>query len=143
MQNIIYEYIDNCENICETVTHHKKTTDWLTILYPITDRLIQAVGEHCSKYQSDLIISIQDMYKSPVAIQRQKDETYTHVFGIREYGIDSMYFVQSRLDDIYHGLLEENIYKKIYAVVVSIDENDIISFVLKDITDIIHIRKES
>ena len=84
----------------------------------ILTKLIQECGRLCEAWASDLFITWNSIE------QKLKDktmETSTHLFGIREMGVDHNDFVLIRYNnDGYRGRYE---YRKIYRLDVVVDDD--------------------
>ena len=83
----------------------------------ILTKLIQECGRLCESYASDLFIDWNSI------VQKLKDktmETSTHLFGIREMGVDHNEFVLMRYNNYTHARYE---YRKIYRLNIIIDDD--------------------
>lgn len=83
----------------------------------ILTKLIQECGRLCESYASDLFIDWNSI------VQKLKDktmETSTHLFGIREMGVDHNEFVLMRYNNYTHARHE---YRKIYRLNIIIDDD--------------------
>lgn len=83
----------------------------------ILTKLIQECGRLCESYASDLFITWNSI------VQKLKDktmETSTHLFGIREMGVDHNEFVLMRYNNYTHARHE---YRKIYRLNIIIDDD--------------------
>ena len=93
----------------------------------ILTKLIQECGRLCESYASDLFIDWNSI------VQKLKDktmETSTHLFGIREMGVDHNEFVLMRYNNYgYHAMYE---YRKIYRLDIIV-EDDLIKMKLYEI----------
>ena len=93
----------------------------------ILTKLIQECGRLCENYASDLFIDWNSI------VQKLKDktmETSTHLFGIREMGVDHNEFILSRYENNGHFAKYE--YRKIYKLDVVV-EGDLITMKLYEI----------
>lgn len=102
----------------------------------ILTRLIQECGRLCESYASDLFITWDGVVQK---LKEKTMETSTHLFGIREMGVDHNEFVLSRYNN--NGCYAKHEYRKIYRLDVIV-EGDLIRMELYEIDRPYDERKE-
>lgn len=102
----------------------------------ILTRLIQECGRLCESYASDLFITWDGIVQK---LKEKTMETSTHLFGIREMGVDHNEFVLSRYNNT--GCYAKHEYRKIYRLDVIV-EGDLIRMKLYEIERPYDERKE-
>lgn len=83
----------------------------------ILTKLIQECGRLCESYASDLFIDWNSIVQK---LKGKTMETSTHLFGIREMGVDHNEFVLMRYNNYTHARHE---YRKIYRLNIIIDDD--------------------
>lgn len=83
----------------------------------ILTKLIQECGRLCESYASDLFIDWNSIVQK---LEDKTMETSTHLFGIREMGVDHNEFVLMRYNNYTHARHE---YRKIYRLNIIIDDD--------------------
>lgn len=119
----------------------------------ILTTLIQKTGRFTERFASDLFISWEDLIETMNDIWDNKNENETaefiKIFGLRESGVDGNLFTINRLkgtqnpSDINRYVYVQYVYRKIYALSVTIHEDKKTDVKLYDITNnIIKIAQE-
>lgn len=93
----------------------------------ILTKLIQECGRLCESYASDLFVDWNIINEK---LQDKTLETSTHLFGIREMGVDHNAFVLSRYNN--SGRYAKYEYRKIYRLDIVV-EGDSIRMILYEI----------
>ena len=93
----------------------------------ILTKLIQECGRLCESYASDLFVYWNTINEK---LQEKTMETPTHLFGIREMGVDHNSFILSRYNN--SGCYAKHEYRKIYRLDIIV-EDDLIMMKLYEI----------
>lgn len=127
---IIKQAFDKSESIETTVINDYKTgiSPNLSRIFTI---LIQAAGQYCENYASDILYDIARIKETIANINTQTDSTECELVGIRKNGVDGNEYIKSRF---YGSDIDE--YHKVFAVKLSFDANtSTLTCDLKNITD--------
>ena len=86
----------------------------------ILTKLIQECGRLCESYASDLFVYWNTINEK---LQEKTMETSTHLFGIREMGVDHNPFILSRYNN--SGCYSKHEYRKIYRLDIIVEDDSI------------------
>ena len=119
-------------------THDLDISGAMSDMYTI---LIRDTGRFTEAFASDLLISIDSMKKRIAdACRSDEADTQTHLFGIRESGVDHLEYVRSQMGTyLRNSSAFESYYRRIYAIRIdttppgSSDDKLRISVTMKDI----------
>lgn len=127
---IIKQAFDKSESIETTVINDYKT-DISPNLSRIFTILIQAAGQYCEHYASDILYDVARIKETITNINTQTSSTKYELVGIRKNGVDGNEYIKSRF---YGSDIDE--YHKIFAIKLSFDANTAtLTCDLKNITD--------
>lgn len=84
----------------------------------ILTKLIQECGRLCESYASDLFV---DWNIIDEKLRAKTMETSTHLFGIREMGVDHNEFILNRYNN--NGCYAKYEYRKIYRLDIVVDDD--------------------
>ena len=124
------------------INDDKEITDYIN-LSAIFSTLIQETGRFAEYYAADLLIGIDSFKKDAVALLHSKPQTTVSCnayFGIRQHGVDSECFLDTRLSEAaeQHNYFKfQNLYRRIYAIHMNIvpdEDSYLISVYLLNIT---------
>lgn len=110
---IIKQVFDKSKSIETTVVNYYKTgvSPNLSRIFTI---LIQATGQYCENYASDILYDIARIKETIANINTQTDSTEYELVGIRQNGVDGNEYIKSRFYDSDIGII--GMYHKVFAI---------------------------
>lgn len=136
MKNFLEKACDRCKPICQTSAAYHKTGEICASanLDGIYQILIENTGRFVESHAADLLITLPHVEEQIADIDSEKDIIY---FGLRTRGVDHENYILQRLMENYKdAAYVEYYYRKIFAVVITKQQNENYVDVTIDLLDI-------